>query len=1069
MPMVNETKPFFYLKINRNDKLGLECINHWMEIVQHLDCEFCFVCDNDGLKEKIKKQYGLSDSRFIYSYREQLEPLVNGIIPFGVISTHNWTNIASALLTPILHSKINGIDRYWNIDADDTFLYIDVKKRCEILKHAERIAEEENFDMLSLDMWHSQCNGKHWTFGVAYIRNEKDFLDILEKNKSLLTKIYKSGEVSRRLPKNLDGIFTNLHIERLIRINSFYPENVFFRHVRKINYWHHGKIIYTKPILNDWTRPIYWDDNLPKYSELPIYSGSKRIDIGIEISNSLAFIKQNRMFDEYYDILLALGTPDSYREMLSVATALANQGDSHAMIRLGRAYRDGKGVGQDLEKAMEWMRKAANKNIAWAGNELFDILWKIGTPDSYREMVSVADTFAKQNDTNAMIRLGRAYRDGKGVGQDLEKAMEWMRKAANKNSVSAGNELFDILWKIGTPDSYREMVSVADTFANQGNPHAMIRLGRAYRDGKGVGQDLEKAAEWIGQAVDMGAKWASNELVQLLLRYTKNTELAYQKAFEICVENKNEDWAKKILPYLYYNGIGTEQNIKMAKKMWIEQNVSGLSGNIEPAFVINPDLLQYDEIVLAGTKKEILLLFSICLQYNIRPDYYVTLSDCEELPEFYGNRLVLNDKTWTKTDGKAFLILSETKLKSVADECIFYIGADEPCSNVKNRNELLTPSAIFENEQLLICMDRNIGLEMKFSKPIAYTDEIDSDLPNGKILIVCSSNIALIENLMKKNKVFVDFEPFYTSAAYIYNNSRNKIKTIDLTQINKRYEDGKAIFNELDPKYQYLIAYDIAMGDQFRILSKRKGTDYSMRRFIVSEKAKDLLKVQNMEGLVISSEQHNSLITYMSMSENYHTNVLLLGYRPIYPGVGWKSDLNTIARTGSALEYNLIDIAGLNCNDPHYLNLISTEKKRKILLNPYGNNIRKRSSAETTKSYELFELLTIYLKDLGYSVYTNTPFTDQKEIPGTIRYEETIAEFVQNSTTFDFVISVFTGFIEVAMLTKVNLIVLNPGKETRIRYSKLCEHDNYWEYDILSKDVKHILDEIKNIVRVKIT
>ena len=119
-------------------------------------------------------------------------------------------------------------------------------------------------------------------------------------------------------------------------------------------------------------------------------------------------------------------------------------GDVESIGCLARVFRDGKGVKQDLGKAAEWMRKAADKNIGWAKNELFDILWRINTPESQEEMISVATAFAEAGDGNAMGRLGRAYRDGRGVKQDLGKAAEWMRKAADKNIGWAKNELFDI-------------------------------------------------------------------------------------------------------------------------------------------------------------------------------------------------------------------------------------------------------------------------------------------------------------------------------------------------------------------------------------------------------------------------------------------------------------------------------------------------------------------------------------------------------------------------------------------------------------------------------------------------
>ena len=114
--------------------------------------------------------------------------------------------------------------------------------------------------------------------------------------------------------------------------------------------------------------------------------------------------------------------------------------------RFGLAYRDGKGVGKDLNEAAKWMRGAASRNIKSAKwtNELFDVLWRIGTPESMREMIESVTKFASTGDAGAMGRLGRAYRDGKGVGKDLGKAAEWIRKAAGK-SANWEKELSDLL------------------------------------------------------------------------------------------------------------------------------------------------------------------------------------------------------------------------------------------------------------------------------------------------------------------------------------------------------------------------------------------------------------------------------------------------------------------------------------------------------------------------------------------------------------------------------------------------------------------------------------------------
>jgi TPR repeat protein len=204
--------------------------------------------------------------------------------------------------------------------------------------------------------------------------------------------------------------------------------------------------------------------------------------------------------NELFDILWKMDTPESRTEMIAVATESAAAGNREAMGRLGRAYRDGKGVEKDLNTAAEWMRKAAYKNVKWAKNELFDVLWMIDTPESRAEMVAVATAFADTGDGGAMGRLGRAYREGKGVEKDLITAAYWMRWAAGKNVRWAGNELFDILWMIDTPNSREEMVAVAAASANAGNKGAMERLGRAYGEGKGVEKDSDKAAEWMKRA-----------------------------------------------------------------------------------------------------------------------------------------------------------------------------------------------------------------------------------------------------------------------------------------------------------------------------------------------------------------------------------------------------------------------------------------------------------------------------------------------------------------------------------------------------------------------------------------
>ena len=219
--------------------------------------------------------------------------------------------------------------------------------------------------------------------------------------------------------------------------------------------------------------------------------------------------------NELFDVLWWINTPESKTEMMNVIQPLVDRGDGSALGRMGRAYRDGRGVNQDLNLAAEWMRKSAGRNVGWAKNELFDILWRINTPESKEEMIKVASDFAAKGDGNAMGRMGRAYRDGRGVNQDLGIAADWMRKAISRNVWWAHHELFDILWRINTPESVKEMIDRAQQQADAGNQEMMGRMGRAYRDGRGVPKDLVKSAEWFRKALPKNIWW-TNEFFDVL-------------------------------------------------------------------------------------------------------------------------------------------------------------------------------------------------------------------------------------------------------------------------------------------------------------------------------------------------------------------------------------------------------------------------------------------------------------------------------------------------------------------------------------------------------------------------
>ena len=112
---------------------------------------------------------------------------------------------------------------------------------------------------------------------------------------------------------------------------------------------------------------------------------------------------------------------------------------------LGRAYRDGKGVDQNYNLAETWYKKAIEYDILWARKELFDIYWKRNNEELDHKMIKLITPLIKIEDGPAMGRLGRAYREGRGVNKDLKKAAKWMNKAANKGVPWAKKEYDELV------------------------------------------------------------------------------------------------------------------------------------------------------------------------------------------------------------------------------------------------------------------------------------------------------------------------------------------------------------------------------------------------------------------------------------------------------------------------------------------------------------------------------------------------------------------------------------------------------------------------------------------------
>jgi TPR repeat protein len=160
----------------------------------------------------------------------------------------------------------------------------------------------------------------------------------------------------------------------------------------------------------------------------------------------------------------------SFRQVVDVFTEKAHAGDKRAQYQLGLIYCDGVGVHMDYKTAISWMVKsgeseekvahfvadrlmlAANKgnqrsayqralmHVDGVGVEMdykvaLDWLEKSGQPvtQAHQQAAQWFRTNAESGDKRSAYQLALMYVDGVGVDMDYKEALEWLRRAGQKD------------------------------------------------------------------------------------------------------------------------------------------------------------------------------------------------------------------------------------------------------------------------------------------------------------------------------------------------------------------------------------------------------------------------------------------------------------------------------------------------------------------------------------------------------------------------------------------------------------------------------------------------------------
>ena len=178
-------------------------------------------------------------------------------------------------------------------------------------------------------------------------------------------------------------------------------------------------------------------------------------------------------------------------------------------------------AGRD-DRALDRLLVAARTGNADAQRAAGEALLNRAVPVLATEGMQWLERAAGQNDTHAMILLGKAWLFGSaaaGRAPDATKARLWFERAQPNVNPQASYYL-GLIEKSGygrppNPAAAAEFFRFA---AQQNMPEAMYLLGNAYASGEGVDIDPREAMRWYLRAASLEHPQATQELAQAFAR-----------------------------------------------------------------------------------------------------------------------------------------------------------------------------------------------------------------------------------------------------------------------------------------------------------------------------------------------------------------------------------------------------------------------------------------------------------------------------------------------------------------------------------------------------------------------
>lgn len=278
-------------------------------------------------------------------------------------------------------------------------------------------------------------------------------------------------------------------------------------------------------------------------------------------------------------------TPELMRNLhYATVMTLASRGIPQYQVMAAQILQDGILTSADIERALDLLKSAADKNYVPAYRPLarmYDKGYK-KVPEDLEKAFEWDLKAAEAGDVLAYGNVGYAYREGEGTMKDFDKAKEWYEKGIAKNIPGSmrglaymylsdfkgfendNEKAFELYNK-----AYETDVKTGNT---EGQANSAISIGYCYNLGYGVPKNMDKAIEWYTKAAEAGEETSMDNLGTIYYYGNNGVPNNYDKAFYWYSKGAKKGVlrSKYMVGECYEYGRGVDKNTAKAREIYRE-------------------------------------------------------------------------------------------------------------------------------------------------------------------------------------------------------------------------------------------------------------------------------------------------------------------------------------------------------------------------------------------------------------------------------------------------------------------------------------------------------------------